>query len=197
MFNGIIQHRGKVSVLNNQNKGIELSIKSDIKFKKKENGSSISCDGVCLTLESFKKNISKFYISKETISRTKFKSIKIGDTINLEKPLEFSDKVSGHYVQGHVDTIAVVNRIQIIDKSSIIEFKLRKKFIKYLVEKASITINGVSLTISKIKKNSFEVLIIPHTLKLTNLIYLKNRDIVNVEIDILSKKIKNFINEKK
>ena len=197
MFNGIIQHTGKVSVLNDCYKGIELSIKSDIKFKKNEKGSSVSCDGVCLTLESFKNNISKFYISKETINKTKFKSIKIGDTINLEKPLVFNDKVSGHYVQGHIDTISIVNRIKKIGKTTIIDFILKKKFIRYLVEKASITINGVSLTISKIKKKSFEIAIIPHTLKSTNLINLKSKDIVNVEIDILSKYIKNFINEKK
>jgi len=197
MFNGIIQHTGKVSVLNDHYKGIELSIKSDIKFKKNEKGSSVSCDGVCLTLESFKNNISKFYISKETINKTKFKSIKIGDTINLEKPLVFNDKVSGHYVQGHIDTISIVNRIKKIGKTTIIDFILKKKFIRYLVEKASITINGVSLTISKIKKKSFEIAIIPHTLKSTNLINLKSKDIVNVEIDILSKYIKNFINEKK
>ena len=197
MFNGIIQHTGKVSVLNEHYKGIELSIKSDIKFKKNEKGSSVSCDGVCLTLESFKNNISKFYISKETINKTKFKSIKIGDTINLEKPLVFNDKVSGHYVQGHIDTISIVNRTKKIGKTTIIDFILKKKFIRYLVEKASITINCVSLTISKIKKKSFEIAIIPHTLKSTNLINLKSKDIVNVEIDILSKYIKNFINEKK
>ena len=197
MFNGIIQHTGKVSLLNEHYKSIELSIKSDIKFKKNEKGSSVSCDGVCLTLESFKNNISKFYISKETINKTKFKSIKIGDTINLEKPLVFNDKVSGHYVQGHIDTISIVNRIKKIGKTTIIDFILKKKFIRYLVEKASITINGVSLTISKIKKKSFEIAIIPHTLKSTNLINLKSKDIVNVEIDILSKYIKNFINEKK
>ena len=158
MFNGIIQNIGIVRELNCRNKGVQLLIKSDIKLKKKENGLSISCDGVCLTLESFKRDIFKFYISNETLLRTKFKFIKIGDAINLEKPLKFNDKISGHYVQGHVDTIAVVNRIKKIDKSSTIEFKLNKKFIKYLVEKASITINGVSLTICNIKKIALKFL---------------------------------------
>ena len=197
MFNGIIQYTGKVSGLNNHYRGIELSIKSDIKFNKSEKGSSISCDGVCLTLESFKKNISKFYISSETINKTKFKFIKIGDTINLEKSLLFKDKISGHYVQGHIDTTSIVKRIQKIGKTTIMEFNLKKKFLKYLIEKASITINGVSLTISKIKKNGFEISVIPHTLKLTNLINLKSKDVINVEIDILSKYIKKFLNEKK
>ena len=197
MFNGIIQHTGKIHEIKNRKKGIELFLKSSIKLKKKEKGTSISCDGVCLTLESFKNNISRFYISNETIFRTKFKSIEVGDTINIEKSIKYNDKISGNYVQGHVDTVAKVIQIHIVDKSWIVEFNLKKKFVKFLVEKASITINGVSLTISKVKKNSFEVSVIPHTLKLTNLIFVKKKDTVNVEIDILSKYIKNFINEKK
>ena len=131
------------------------------------------------------------------MAKSKFRSIKIGDEINLEKPLKFGDNISGHICQGHVDTVCSVKSIKKVDKSNIFEFKITKSLKKQLVEKASILINGVSLTISKIKKNSFEIWIIPHTLKLTNLITLKKNDLANVEIDIMSKYVKKFINEKK
>ena len=197
MFNGIINHTGKVVKLVSRNKGIDLYIYSKLKFKKKEIGSSISCDGVCLTLVSYKKNISRFYLSHETIMRSKFKSIKLSDIINLELPMKFGNYISGNFVQGHVDTAGKVLNIKKIDKSLIIKFHIKKKMIKELVKKASVTINGVSLTVSKLTRNFFEICIIPHTLKLTNLINLSKGDLVNIEIDILSKYVKKSLYEKK
>jgi len=161
-------------------------------FKKKEIGSSVSCSGVCLTLEKYNKNISKFYLSKETLKRSIFKSIKIGNIVNLEKSLKFGNRVSGHFVQGHVDMTAKVFRIIYVGKSWLINFGLLKKYKKFLIYKGSISINGVSLTISKILKNGFQISIIPHTLKLTNLVNLKVKDTVNIEFDIIGKYIKNF-----
>ena len=96
-------------------------------------------------------------------------------------------KISGHYVQGHVDTTSNVQSIKIVDKSWIVSFSLEKKYKKYVIEKGSISINGVSLTISKLTKNGFQINIIPHTLKLTNLIKLKRGDNVNVEFDMIGK----------
>jgi riboflavin synthase len=163
-----------------------------MKFKKKEIGSSVSCSGVCLTLEKYNKNISKFYLSKETLKRSIFKSIKIGNIVNLEKSLKFGNRVSGHFVQGHVDMTAKVSRIIYVGKSYLINFGLLNKYKKYLIYKGSISINGVSFTISKILKNGFQISIVPHTLKLTNLVDLKVRDPVNIEFDIIGKYIKNF-----
>ena len=197
MFNGIISHTGKVLKLISRNKDIDLYINSRLKFKKKDIGSSVSCDGVCLTLVSFKKNISRFYISHETIIKSKFKFLKVSDIINLELPMKFGNYISGHLVQGHVDTIGKVLSIKKIDNSRIIKFHINKKMIKELVEKASVSINGSSLTISKLTNNFFEICIIPHTLKLTNLIYLSKGDLVNIEIDILSKYVKKSLYEKK
>ena len=197
MFNGIIFHKGKVSKIQKRKKGINLFLKSNIKLSKKDLGISISCDGACLTLISCNKNIIEFYLSNETLIKTKFKKVKINDEINLELPLKFGQNISGHICQGHVDTICTVNIIKKIDKSYFFEFKIQKKFIKYLVKKASILINGVSLTISKIKNDNFEIWIIPHTLKMTNLSKLNKNDLVNIEIDILSKYVKKFIHEKK
>ena len=193
MFSGIIKHTGKIIKINKDNNNCALEIISKIKFSKSEIGSSISCSGTCLTLEKYKTNLSKFYISKETLNRTNFKSSNKGDLINLEKSLKYGDRISGHFVQGHVDTTSVIQRIDFVGKSWLINFKLIKKYKKYLVQKGSITINGVSLTISKILKDGFQIVVIPQTLKLTNLMYLKEKDVVNVEFDVLGKYIKSFL----
>jgi len=192
MFNGIITHKGKIVRIYKKNNNCILEISSKMKFKKKEIGSSVSCSGVCLTLEKYNKNISKFYLSKETMKRSIFKSIKIGNIVNLEKSLKFGNRVSGHFVQGHVDMTAKVFRIIYVGKSWLINFGLLKKYKKFLIYKGSNSINGVSLTISKILKNGFQISIIPHTLKLTNLVNLKVKDTVNIEFDIIGKYIKNF-----
>ena len=197
MFNGIIFNQGKVKKIVNRKKGINLFLKSNLKLYKKDLGVSICCDGVCLTLISIKNKIIEFYLSKETIKRSKFNKLKINDILNLELPLKYGQKISGHICQGHVDTVARVSKISNVDKSSIYDFSIDINYKKYLIEKASILINGVSLTISKITKNGFQIWAIPHTLKLTNLKDLKKNDIVNIEIDILSKYIKKFFNEKK
>ena len=193
MFSGIIKHTGKINKIYKNNNNCTVEILSKMKFSKSEIGSSISCSGTCLTLEKYKRNISKYYISKETLNRTNLKFLNKGDLINLEKSLKYGNRISGHFVQGHVDTTSIIKRIDIIGKSWFINFKLSKKYNKYLVQKGSITINGVSLTISKILKNGFQVVLIPQTLKLTNLIYLKEEDLVNVELDVLGKYIKSFL----
>jgi len=193
MFSGIIKHTGKINKIYKSNNNCIIEILSKIKLSKSEIGSSISCSGTCLTLENCKENLSKFYISKETLNRTNFKSSSKGDLINLEKSMKYGDRISGHFVQGHVDTTSIVKKIDFVGKSWFIHFKLNKKYKKYLVQKGSITINGVSLTISKILKNGFQIVIIPKTLKLTNLVYLVEKDVVNVELDVLGKYIKDFL----
>ena len=197
MFNGIIFNQGKIKKIINRKKGSNLFLKSNLNLSKRDLGVSICCDGVCLTLISIKNKIIEFYLSRETIKRSKFNKLKINDILNLELPLKYGQKISGHICQGHVDTVARVSKISKVDKSSIYDFSIDINYKKYLIEKASILINGVSLTISKITKNGFQIWAIPHTLKLTNLKNLKKNDIVNIEINILSKYIKKFFNEKK
>ena len=195
MFNGIIYNQGKISKILKRPKGINIFVKSNFKLKKKDIGLSIACDGVCLTLISFKSKLMEFYLSNETLVRSKFKFLKTNDIINLELPLKYGTKISGHICQGHVDTVAKVKKIIIKDKAWIVKFQIHdKKFSKYVVDKASITINGVSLTVSKVSDNFFEINIIPHSLKLTNLKNLKINDVVNVELDIFSKYIYKYSN---
>ena len=193
MFNGIIYSTGKIKSIFKNNKSLLIGIKSNFNFKKNEIGSSVSCNGVCLTLTKIQKDIIYFYVSNETIDRSNFKKIKIGQIINLEKSLIYGQKISGHFTQGHVDTTAKIKKINIIDNSWSIKLEIKnKKFMKFLEEKASISINGVSLTVSKVHKKDFQLNIIPHTLKLTNLKYLKVNDLVNVELDIFGKYIYKY-----
>tara|TARA_Y100000816_G_scaffold121686_1_gene85509 strand:- start:1555 stop:2145 length:591 start_codon:yes stop_codon:yes gene_type:complete len=196
MFNGIIYNTGNVEKIIKRENGINIFLKSNLKLSKKKIGMSISCDGVCLTLISYKKKLMEFFLSKETLSRSKFKKIKKGEKINLETPLKKGQDISGHICQGHVDTTATLIKKFKKDKAYVLEFKIHGNFQKFLVNKASILINGVSLTISKIVGNKFSIWIIPHTSKLTNMADLKLKDIVNIEIDILSKYVKKFLNEK-
>jgi riboflavin synthase len=197
MFNGIIFNKGIITKLLKRPKGTNIFIKSELKLTNKDIGISVACDGVCLTLITIKKKVMEFYLSNETILRSKFKSIKKNDLINLELPLKYGQKVSGHICQGHVDTVGKILDIKKIDKSYLFDFKISPKDKKDIIVKASICINGISLTISKITKKGFQIWIIPHTYKLTNLSKLKKGDFVNIEIDILSKYVKNFLNEKK
>lgn len=192
MFNGIIKNTGKISKIYKKNDNCYIEISTKMKFTKSEIGSSISCSGACLTIENYNRNLVKFYVSKETLNKTTFKTSKSGDIINLEKSLKYGNRISGHFVQGHVDITSSIKKILFIGKSWLINFKLLERYKKYLVPKGSITINGVSLTITKILRFGFQISIIPQTLKLTNLIYLKERDLVNVEFDILGKYIKSI-----
>ena len=193
MFNGIIYNTGKVkSIVKNKN-SLFIGILSNLKFNPKEIGSSVCCDGACLTLTMKKKNIVYFYISNETLKRTNFNLLKINQIINLEKSILFGQKISGHFIQGHVDTVAKITKLYVVDKTWVIKFQmLNKNLANFLLEKSSISINGVSLTISKVIKNSFEINIIPHTLKLTNIKKLKIKSLVNVELDLFSKYIQKF-----
>ena len=195
MFNGIIFNTGKVKNITKNRHSIYVEIQTNINFKKKDLGSSICCDGVCLTIEKILKNRIFFYISNETLKRSNFKTLKLNQMINLEKSLSFGKSISGHFIQGHVDTVAKIKKIEFIDKAWMINLKiLDKRLNKFLMEKASISINGVSLTISKVYRNSFEITVIPHTLKLTNLKNLKVNSLANVELDIFSKYIYKYSN---
>tara|TARA_Y100001958_G_scaffold157270_1_gene151917 strand:+ start:61 stop:648 length:588 start_codon:yes stop_codon:yes gene_type:complete len=195
MFNGIIFDTGKIKSIKKKKNSIYVGIQTKLNFSKKDLGSSVCCDGVCLTVDKVAKNQIFFFISNETLRRSNFKSLKSNQEINLEKSLSFGKNISGHFIQGHVDTVAKIKKIKFIDKAWVINFEIiDKKLNKFLIDKASISINGVSLTISKIYQNSFEITVIPHTLKLTNLKNLKENSLVNVELDIFSKYIYKYSN---
>jgi len=194
MFNGIITKQGKIEKIVKQSKNSILLLKSNMKFNQREIGSSISCNGACLTLYKVKKNIIYFFLSNETLGRSTFENSRVGENVNLEKSIAFGKRISGHYLQGHIDSTSKILKIKKIGKTWFIKFSTNKKDMKYLVEKGSIGINGVSLTISKLFKSAFEISVIPHTLKLTNLSNLKKGNKANIEFDLVGKYLNNIYN---
>ena len=126
MFNGIIYNQGFIKKVIKRPKGLNVFVKSDLKLSIKDKGLSVACDGVCLTLISYKSKIMEFYLSNETIIRSKFKFLKIKDVINLELPLKYGTKISGHICQGHIDTVGKVLAIKKIDRSYLFEFEISK-----------------------------------------------------------------------
>ena len=194
MFNGIIYNQGKLTEIRKSKNSIIIGILTNLKVSKNEIGSSISCDGTCLTLTKIKMKKLFFFLSQETLNKTNFNYCKIGNQINLEKSLKHGQNISGHYMFGHVDCTGIIKSINIKDKTWFIDIKIPLSFKKYLIEKGSIGINGVSLTISKLNKDGFQIVIIPHTLKLTNLNKLKKLSRVNIEFDLLAKYLHKISN---
>ena len=195
MFTGIIKKTAKVISNAKKNKGYELVLLSNLKCKKKDIGSSICVNGVCLTLTSFINKNLFFFISYKTFELTNFKYLKKNSIVNLERSLKFGDEIAGHFVQGHIDTIGKIKSIKKQLKTWTIAVSISPNYSNYLIDKGSISINGVSLTIVKVNKNIFTLVIIPHTLKDTNLINLTKNDIVNIEFDIVIKYLNKVINK--
>ena len=190
MFTGIIQNLG--SVINYANSELEISTYLDL--SECEIGSSISCNGVCLTVtEIINKNKQFFFkvnIGEETQQRTNFSHNLFDKSVyvNIEKSLKIGDEISGHFVYGHIDCITKIIDIKILMNSWEFYFENFKNVNKkFIVEKGSIAINGISLTIAKENKNNFSVSVIPHTYENTNLKYLKIEDFVNIEFDYLAR----------
>jgi len=187
MFTGIIKNKGKVVSIVKKDKGYEFKISSNLVFSKKNVGTSISINGACLTLTKFLNKNLFFFISYSTFQITNFQYLKKNSTVNLEKSLKFGDEIAGHFVQGHIDTVGKIISLKKLAKTWTFLIKVAPKFSHLLVDKGSITIDGISLTIVKSLKNQFTLVVIPHTLKLTNIISLKTGSVVNVEFDIVIK----------
>ena len=191
MFSGIIKKTGIIKHIVTLNNGKRIGIKSKLSLKRRDIGSSISCSGICLTLEKIHKDLIFFFLSKETLKKSNFRYVKLNQVVNLEMPLKFGHYISGHFVQGHVDTTSKLKKKKFFGKSLYLYFSIDRKLKKFLISKGSVSINGVSLTITNVYKRTFLIVVIPYTLKLTNLINIKTDDIVNVEIDIFAKYIKS------
>lgn len=195
MFTGIIQNTAKLNKVSSKKDNYTYVLESNLKLNKKDIGTSISIDGVCLTLVKFKKISNKknyifFNISPETLNISSFKKKKVGSILNLEKSLKFGDEIAGHFLQGHVDDTGKVLFVKKNKNSWVFWVSIKAKFKKYLINKGSIAINGVSLTINEIKKNRIRIDIIPHTFDKTNFKLLKKNMIVNLEYDLLMKFLK-------
>ena len=192
MFTGLVETKGLIDSFQKNEDGMILRLNHNNSFEVSIND-SVSCNGVCLTVVRTDKNSFEVQLVNETLDRTTAEFWKEKDELNLERALLPSTRMGGHFVQGHVDCVTKILKIKHFDKSSTWTFKMNDDIEKYIVEKGSIALNGVSLTIASKDKNSFDVALIPHTIELTTFGNLTIGDSVNVEVDILGKYIENFL----
>jgi len=196
MFTGLVEAKGLIDSFEKNEDGMILRLNHNDSFHVDIND-SVSCDGVCLTVIDKNRNSFEVQLVNETLSRTTAKNWKEKEELNLERALLPSTRMGGHFVQGHVDSVTTIKDIKYFDKSSTWTFSMNKDIERYIVEKGSVALNGVSLTVASKGRNSFDVALIPHTIELTTFGNLSIGNHVNVEVDILGKYIENFIGEKK
>ena len=191
MFTGIVTDTGEVLHVSTA----RLSVSTSKLFRELEIGRSIAVNGTCLTIIELNPAAESFSaeLSPETLARTNLGVLRRGDLVNLELPLRFSDRLDGHFVLGHIDTVGEVISISRKEQGAVFRFRVERSYARYLVEKGSIAIDGISLTIFNIRDGEFDVAIIPHTLAQTNLRVRRPGDRVNIEFDILGKYIERLV----
>ena len=194
MFTGIIEGLGTVAQVRPMDGGSRLTVAADFALEGTETGDSIAVNGACLTATSLQGTHFTVDVSPETLSKTTFKTVKIGDRVNLERALKLSDRLDGHLVSGHIDGLGTITGKQNQGNAIVVTFSVPEALSKYMIPKGSVAIDGVSLTINNCEKLSFNVSIIPHTAKITT-IGLKDAGAeVNIETDMLGKYVEKFLN---
>lgn len=188
MFTGIIESLGKVKAITPEGNNIHFTIESNITEQLKID-QSVSHNGVCLTVVRINNKTYTVTAIKETLDKTNLSSLKTGDFVNLERAMKLGDRLDGHIVQGHVDQTGTCTEVQEMDGSWIFSFEYNSNLKNITIEKGSITVNGVSLTVVNSGKNTFSVAIIPYTFSHTGFQFLKKGDTVNLEFDVLGKYI--------
>ena len=184
MFSGIVQTVGKIESIKDKNHIKTIRIETHGNYLEDiAIGQSVSVDGVCLSLVKKNNEYCEFEAVEETINRTTLGSYKQGSKVNLEKSLKFGDTVGGHFVSGHIHTRGRIVEVELVGESKNILVEIEEKWIKYLTEKGYISVNGASITIGKVSKNTFYIHLIPETLKTTNLDELIYDNYVNLEFD--------------
>ena len=193
MFTGIIEQTASVKNFHKDAMYSELSLKSPFPIENISIGDSIAVNGVCLTVSKIKNKHLFFQIQNETIRKTYFANLNPGDILNLERALPADGRFNGHIVQGHVDEIGHIIRNEKSSSDWIIQIKTSAEFLRYIVNKGSVAIDGISLTVTEKKSLSFTTNLIPHTIENTNLQSKKANDPVNLEADILGKYIYSYM----
>ena len=193
MFTGLVATQGKVQSLQSEGAGLRLQVESSLFDDTVELGESIAVNGVCLTVVQQDGQRVCFQLAPETLKRTNLGTLQPGSPVNLERSLRLGARMGGHWVQGHVDGIATLMPRQLEGDWEVFHFQLPPGLSRYLVEKGSITVNGVSLTVVSVQTESFTVALIPHTLLITNLGSLQPGDKVNLEVDILAKYVERLL----
>lgn len=196
MFTGIIKELGEIIKIEEKNKIKTFVVKASVVIDNKKIGDSIAVNGACMTITKIDKNSFQFDTIQESLEKTNLADLKPGDIVNLEPALALNQGLDGHLVQGHIDTTAEVNEVIKNGDNTEISIKIPKEIKKYLAFKGSITINGVSLTISRLEESIFKISLIPHTLEQTNLKQLNKGSKVNLEIDLIARYLESLLEEK-
>lgn len=191
MFTGIVEEIGKITKLEKSGNNIDIYVKAEMTPELKID-QSVSHNGVCLTVVEIKDKIYKVTAVKETLQKTNLGKLKTEDAVNLERGMKLGDRLDGHIVQGHIDQTAICKNIKEADGSWEFTFEYDPNIGNLTIEKGSITVNGVSLTVVNSKKNEFSVAIIPFTYDHTTFKNLKIEDTVNLEFDVIGKYVKRI-----
>lgn len=192
MFTGIVHHQGKIIAIQAVEQGLQFTIETQ--FNELILGESITVDGACLTVIHPRQHYFDVQLSRETLDKTIANTYQIGTLVNLERSLSLADRFGGHYVTGHVEQVAIVSDMQSVGDCLEISFShIDSAYQSYLMDKGSVCVNGVSLTVNKVFKNGFQVMLIPHTLDITNLKYLQKHSPVNIEFDWMVKVVVNHV----
>ncbi|TFG37746.1 MAG: riboflavin synthase [Syntrophobacterales bacterium] len=197
MFTGIIEDMGVVKKMAKKGSDAQLEIDTTMNLDDVRMGDSIAISGACLTVIDIKERAFTADVSAETLAKTTLKTSKTGDSVNLEKALKMDSFLGGHFVLGHVDGIGKISEKKTISNSILFGFETEKELGRYIVQKGSITVDGISLTVNRCEKNRFYVNIIPHTARETTLGFKNVGDAVNVETDILGKYVERFVHPDK
>ena len=192
MFTGIVEEVGRVSNVSKKNLALTITIKCSKVLEDTVIGDSIAVNGVCLTVINLGSGFFEADISYETLDKSSLKHIKSGIIVNLERALTFSSRLGGHIVQGHVDAVGRITGISKYGESYRVSINYPQELDKYIVSKCSIAIDGISLTVAKVKNNSFETAVIPHTYEKTTLSKLSTGSLVNLETDILARYVEKM-----
>jgi len=196
MFTGLIEAIGEVREIRRAGSEATLMLQMPPSFSDCRPGDSVAVDGVCLTITAIRGNLSSLDLSMETLERSTLGGLKPGGMVNLERAIRLSDRLGGHLVSGHVDGTGILKSIGREGRSWLIQISLDPSLGRYLIEKGSIAVDGISLTINNCTENSFSVAIIPETTRKTTLLKKRAGDTVNVEIDMISKYIEKFIDQR-
>ena len=196
MFTGIIEGFGTIREIRPEGQGKRMTVDADFFLEQTKIGDSICVSGACLTVVMIDDKRFSVDLSPETLAKTTFKSAKIGDRVNLERALRLSDRIDGHLVSGHIDGIGTVTLIQNIGNAVIVSFKVPEFISHYMIQKGSVAVDGISLTINNCGHDSFDVSIIPHTARLTTISFKKAGDLVNIETDMIGKYVERFVGDK-
>jgi riboflavin synthase len=196
MFTGLIEDVGKVLKIAKAGSSGRLDVSTAIPIGEIGMGDSVAVNGICLTVVEIAPTRISFDVSPETIDRTAFKQLRQGHHVNLERALRLGDRLGGHIVSGHVDCVATVVSRREISGNFVFDFSMPGKFTRYVIEKGSVAIDGISLTVNAVSGGGFSVNIIPHTAEQTNLQFRKAGDVVNIETDILGKYVERLLSGK-